>query len=69
MVPMVRELGLATTFTDLNFPFIQKTFGDEGKLLDSAFEKRAQAFLEELLWMTRALKWGRENLPSRHHPS
>ncbi|MBC8028891.1 MAG: NAD(P)H-dependent oxidoreductase [Pyrinomonadaceae bacterium] len=69
MVPMVRELGLAVTFTDLNFPFIQKAFSDEGKLLDSAFEKRAQGFLDELIWMTRALKWGRENLPSRHHPN
>ncbi len=68
MVPMVRELGLAVTFTDLNFPFIQKTFDDHGKLLDSAFEKRAQGFLDELIWMTRALKWGRENLPSKHHP-
>lgn len=68
MVPMVRELGLAVTFRDLNFPFIQKTFDDEGKLLDSTFEQRAQGFLDELIWMTRALKWGRENLPSKHHP-
>lgn len=68
IVPLVRELGLAVTFTDLNFPFIQKTFDDEGKLLDSAFEQKAQGFLDELIWMTRALKWGRENLPSKHHP-
>lgn len=68
MVPMVRELGLAVTFRDLNFPKIQKTFSPDGKLLDSAFEKRAQDFLDELIWMTRALKWGRENVPSRHHP-
>lgn len=69
MVPMVRELGLAVTFTDLNFPNIQRTFSDEGKLLDPAFEKRVQDFLDELIWVTRALKWGRENLPSRHHPN
>jgi len=67
MVPMVRELGLAVTFQDLNFPKIQKIFSEDGMLLDSAFEKRAQDFLDELIWMTRALKWGRENLPSRHH--
>src|SRR4029077_8290777 len=29
MVPMVRELGLAVTFTDLNVPFVQKTFDAE----------------------------------------
>ena len=26
LVPMVRELGLAVTFTDLNFPKVQNTF-------------------------------------------
>ncbi|HVQ36066.1 MAG TPA: NAD(P)H-dependent oxidoreductase [Pyrinomonadaceae bacterium] len=69
MVPMVRELGLAVTFADLNFPKVQKTFDAEGKLLDPAVEKRASDFLDELVWMSRALKWGRENLPSKSHQS
>ena len=67
MVPMVRELGLAVTFSDLNFPKVQNTFDAEGKLLDPAFEKRAKDFLDELVWMSRVLKWGRENVPSKHH--
>ncbi len=67
MVPMVRELGLAATFTDLNFPSVQTKFDEGGKLLDAAYEKRAAAFLDELVWMARALKWGRENLPSKFH--
>ena len=67
MVPMVRELGLAVTFSDLNFPKVQNTFDPEGKLLDPAFEKRAQDFLDELVWMSRTLKWGRENVPSKFH--
>jgi len=66
MVPMVRELGLVVTFTDLNFPSIQNTFSEDGVLLEPAFEKRARGFLDELFWMSRTLKWGRENLPSRH---
>lgn len=68
MVTMVRELGLATTFTDLHFPFIQKTFDDEGKLLDLALEQKVKGFLDELVWMSRVLKWGRENVPSKYHP-
>jgi NAD(P)H-dependent FMN reductase len=68
MVTVVRELGLGATFTDLHFPFIQKTFDDEGKLLDPALEQRVTGFLDELLWMSRALKWGRENVPSKYHP-
>ena len=67
MVPMVRELGLAVTFTDLNFPNIEKTFDAQGKLVDPAFEKRAADFLDELVWMSRVLKWGRANVPSRYH--
>jgi NAD(P)H-dependent FMN reductase len=69
MVPMVRELGLAVTFTDLNFATVQKTFDAEGKLLDPAFEQRAKGFLDELVWMATVLKWGRANVPSKFHPS
>ncbi len=67
MVPMVRELGLTVTFTDLNFPSIQKKFDEQGKLQDSAYEQRVKDFLDELLWMSRTLKWGRENVSSKHH--
>ena len=69
MVPMVRELGLVVTFTDLNFPSIHKKFDEQGKLLDSAYERRAKDFLDELVWMSQVLKWGREHLPSKHHKS
>lgn len=67
MVPMVRELGLAPTFKDLNFASVQKTFGDNGELIDPAFEKRATDFLDELVWMATVLKWGRNNLSSKYH--
>ena len=67
MVQMVRELGLAVTFSDLNFSKVQNTFDAEGKLLDPAFEKRAKDFLDELVWMATTLKWGRENVPSKFH--
>ena len=67
MVQVVRELGLAVTFTDLNFPKVQNLFDEQGKLLDSAFEARAAGFLDELVWMSRVLKWGRANVPSRYH--
>lgn len=68
MVPMVRELGLAATFADLNFPKVQDKFDEEGVLLDTAYEGRVSGFLDELVWMSRVLKWGRENLPSQYHP-
>ena len=67
MVPMVRELGLAVTFTDLNFPKVATKFDDNGNLLDESYEKRAAGFLDELVWMARALRWGRDNVPSKFH--
>jgi NAD(P)H-dependent FMN reductase len=67
LVTLVRELGLCVTFTDLNFPTVHNKFDHDGKLLDEAYERRAQGFLDELIWMSRILKWGRENLPSKYH--
>lgn len=67
MVPMVRELGLAVTFSDLNFPKVSSKFDDDGNLLDNAYEKRIEGFLDELAWMGHTLRWGRENLASKHH--
>jgi NAD(P)H-dependent FMN reductase len=65
LLPVVRELGLAPTFTDLNFPRVQKTFDAEGKLLDPTAVQRAAGFLEELIWMSTTLKWGREHIASK----
>jgi hypothetical protein len=67
LVPMVRELGLAATFTDLNFPLVQDKFDNEGRLVDGAYDKRVKDFLDELVWMSHVLKWGRKNLPSKYH--
>jgi NAD(P)H-dependent FMN reductase len=67
MVPMVRELGLAVTFADLNFPTAASKFDVEGNLLDSAYENRVAGFLDELVWMSRTLRFGRENFPSKYH--
>ena len=66
-VPMVRELGLAVTFSDLNFPKVGTKFDEKGNLLDEAYENRVQGFLDELIWMSRTLKWGRANVASKYH--
>lgn len=66
-VPMVRELGLAVTFSDLNFPKVKSKFDDDGNLLDPAYDQRVQDFLDELAWMATTLRWGRANVPSKFH--
>lgn len=67
MLPVARELGLAVTFTDLNFTKAASRFGPKGELLDDAYEKRVGGFLDEVVWMSRTLRWGRENVPSKYH--
>lgn len=66
-VPMVRELGLAVTFSDLNFPKAQDKFDQDGNITDESYESLAQGFLDELVWMSRTLQWGRNNLASKYH--
>ena len=65
-VPMVRELGLVVTFTDLNFPSVASKFDENGILLDQAYEKRVQGFLDELIWMATTLRHGRRTFPSKY---
>ena len=67
LVPVVRELGLTVTFTDLYFPRAATAVSDEGIPSDESVYNRIDAFLEELVWMSSTLKWGRENLKSRYH--
>ena len=47
----------------MNFANIQKRFDDQGKLLDQNYVRRVDKFLNELVWMARVLRYGRENIP------
>ncbi|HJT80261.1 MAG TPA: NADPH-dependent FMN reductase [Chthoniobacterales bacterium] len=62
LLPVMRELGLVTIFEDLNFGSVGKLFDDSGTLLDDKFIRRIDKFLNELIWMSRVLRHGRENI-------
>ena len=63
LLPVLRELGLVTIFWDGNFSGAQKLFDEQGKLLDEATHvKRMDKFLSELIWMSKTLRHGRENI-------
>jgi NAD(P)H-dependent FMN reductase len=63
MVQVVRELGLTVTFTDLNFSHVRDAFDEQGNLKEEKYVGRAAKFLNELVWMTRVMQHGRENIP------
>lgn len=63
LLPVLRELGLVTIFWDGNFSSVGKIFDDSGKLLETAYVRRLDKFLKELVWMAKVLRHGRENVP------
>ena len=63
MVPVVRELGLAVTFTDVNFSNVGDAFDDDGNLKEQKYVGRVAKFLNELVWMTRVMRYGRQHIP------
>ena len=63
MLPVMRELGLVTIFWDGNFSGAQNLFDENGHIHDEATHvKRIDKFLGELIWMSKVLRYGRENI-------
>src|SRR5204862_5491873 len=62
LLPVMRELGLVTIFEDVNFGSVGTLFDERGMLLDESFVRRVDKFLNELIWMARVLRHGRENI-------
>lgn len=63
LLPVLRELGLVTIFWDVNFGGVSRAFDESGALQDPAYVRRTKKFLDELVWMARVLRHGRENVP------
>jgi len=63
LLPVLRELGLVTIFWDGNFSGAQNLFDDRGGIKErETHEKRIDKFLGELIWMSRVLRYGREQV-------
>ena len=62
LLPVMRELGLVTIFEDVNFGNVGTLFDERGELLDEKFVGRVDKFLNELIWMAKVLRHGRENV-------
>jgi NAD(P)H-dependent FMN reductase len=65
LLPVLRELGLVTIFWDVYFSTAGKLFDSAtGEIRDPAYSGRLNKFLNELVWMARVLRFGRETLVS-----
>jgi NAD(P)H-dependent FMN reductase len=64
LLPVMRELGLVTIFWDGNFSSVRKAFDPAtGALLDDSYVRRLGKFFQELVWMAKVLRHGRERIP------
>jgi NAD(P)H-dependent FMN reductase len=68
LIHPARELGLVSTFTDMQFPKINDLFDDNGTLLNEDYREYVKGAWIELIWMAKTLKYGRENIDSKYHP-
>jgi NAD(P)H-dependent FMN reductase len=62
LLPVMRELGLVTIFWDINISNVQKVFAADGELLEQSYIRRVDKFLNELIWMAKTLRYGREQI-------
>lgn len=67
LIPVLRELGLAVTFSDVMVTNSYEAFDESSNSTDPTFDERLALSFDELEWYARTLKYGRENLPNKHH--
>lgn len=58
LLPVVRELKLSAIRTDLLFPMAQ------GEIENEQTKERIDGFLNDLVFVGKSLRWGRENIQS-----
>jgi len=62
LVPALREMGLVVTHTDAYFPNVQDVFDEAGEPKDKFYYQSVEKAFAELVWMAKALSYGRDNL-------
>ena len=70
LAQVLREIGMVMTFSDVNVSDSYNTYNEEtGEVKEGNdyIEEATITALTELKWMSEALKYGRDNLPSQYH--
>ncbi len=64
LLPVLRELGLVTIFWDVYFGSARTLFDPAtGRITDPSYRGRVKQFVDELVWMARALRFARGSIP------
>lgn len=67
LMAVLREIGMIISFADLQFTGSYDLFDDNNKITDDSAAERIMASYTELIWLTKTLKWGRDNIESKYH--
>ncbi len=64
LLPVLRELGLVAIFSDVYFGNARTLFDPAtGRITDPSYAGRLKKFVDELVWMARALRFARGSIP------
>ena len=64
LLPNFKAYGLSPIVTDLNFGNVNTIVDESGQVIDQAtYQRRFKRFMQELIWLTKTLKYGRETFP------
>lgn len=66
LLPALKAFGLLPTVADLNVSNVEDVLDETGQLLEperSAFLRRYERFIKELVWLAATLKHGRNMIP------
>ncbi len=58
----LKAVGLIVTHHDIQFPKVLELFDENNQIKDPNYKGKVEKQIKELLWYTKTLKWGRENV-------
>lgn len=62
LLPVLKALGLIVSKIDLQITSVDKLSEDKKKAIEQINYSRIDKFLQEIIWLGSAMKWGRDNL-------
>ena len=65
LTPVLAVLGLVITGLNIYFPYIKEAFDKSGNPTDPKTNERVEKFLNELIYLTKVIKIGKESLKNR----
>jgi len=65
LVPTLRRLGMVTMYNDIHFPNVQDIFDEQGNITNDRHHARVTRMMGALVWMTKVMKYGWENIQNQ----